>query len=55
MMSEGPLRPGQLVPDLEFATYDPATGEFPTFSLARQREAGRWTVLFFYPADFTGL
>jgi peroxiredoxin (alkyl hydroperoxide reductase subunit C) len=54
-MSDMPLRPGQTVPEFEFDTYDPATGEFRTFALARQREAGRWTALFFYPADFTGL
>jgi peroxiredoxin (alkyl hydroperoxide reductase subunit C) len=52
---ETPLRPGQIVPEIEFETYDPATGEFRTFALGRQREAARWTVLLFYPADFTGL
>jgi peroxiredoxin (alkyl hydroperoxide reductase subunit C) len=34
-------------------TYEPARGDFGTFSLASQRAAKRWTILFFYPADFT--
>lgn len=54
-MSDIPLSVGQVVPDLVFDTYDPRTGEFREFSMARQREAKRWTILFFYPADFTGL
>jgi peroxiredoxin (alkyl hydroperoxide reductase subunit C) len=34
-------------------TYDPAAGEFGKFSLEAARQSGRWTVLVFYPADFT--
>lgn len=44
---------GHKVPEFELETYEPAKGEFGTFSLARQAAAGRWTILFFYPADFT--
>ena len=50
---EGPLLVGQDVPDFELETYDPASGDFGNFSLAGAKENGRWTVLFFYPADFT--
>ena len=47
------LRLGQKVPDFELPTYDPRADDFGTFSMARQAEAKRWTVLFFYPGDFT--
>lgn len=41
------------VPDFEMETYEPASGEFGKLSLAASKAAGRWTVLVFYPADFT--
>ena len=44
---------GQKVPDFELVTYDPVRGDFGKFSMAGQIAARRWTVLFFYPADFT--
>lgn len=44
---------GQTVPAFEVDTYNPASGQFEKFSLAKQIEAGQWTVLVFYPADFT--
>jgi NADH-dependent peroxiredoxin subunit C len=44
---------GQKVPDFELSTYEPAKKEFGKFSMPQQREKGRWTILFFYPADFT--
>ena len=47
------LRLGQKVPDFELTTYDPVTDDFGHFSLAGQMASKRWTVLFFYPADFT--
>ena len=47
------LKLGQKVPDFELATYDPVTGEFGAFSLQDQLKNKRWTILFFYPADFT--
>jgi NADH-dependent peroxiredoxin subunit C len=47
------LRVGQSVPDLKLETFDPAKGDFSEVSLADIRKAGTWTVLFFYPADFT--
>jgi len=44
---------GQQVPDFELETYEPATGKFGKFSLKEAKEQGKWTILFFYPADFT--
>jgi peroxiredoxin (alkyl hydroperoxide reductase subunit C) len=48
-----PLRVGQACPDFTIDAYDPAAGDFAEFSLAANRAAGKWTILFFYPADFT--
>ena len=47
------LKLGQKVPDFELTTYDPVTGEFGAFSLREQLKNKRWTILFFYPAEFT--
>jgi peroxiredoxin (alkyl hydroperoxide reductase subunit C) len=44
---------GQTVPAFEVDIYNPASSEFEKFSLAKQIEAGKWTILVFYPADFT--
>ena len=41
------------VPDFEIDTYDPAVKDFGKISLEGQKTAGKWTILFFYPADFT--
>jgi peroxiredoxin (alkyl hydroperoxide reductase subunit C) len=48
-----PVSVGQSVPDFELNIYDPVNHGFSTFSLAKAKEAGKWTILFFYPADFT--
>jgi len=47
------IQVGQKAPDFELETYNPKTGDFDTVSLAANMEAGKWTLLFFYPADFT--
>ena len=44
---------GQDVADFEMETYNPAEGTFGKLSLAKQKAEGKWTVLVFYPADFT--
>ncbi len=44
---------GRPVADFFLETYDPDKGFFGTVSLEALREAGKWTILFFYPADFT--
>ncbi len=48
-----PVQVGQKVPDFTLDTYEPSKGDFGQVSLADQKKNGRWTVLFFYPADFT--
>ena len=47
------LSVGQNVPDFEMDTFEPGTGKFGTFRLADARDRKKWTVLVFYPADFT--
>ncbi len=44
---------GQQVPDFTLTTYDPVKDDFGSVSLEAQVAARRWTILFFYPADFT--
>jgi len=53
-MSETPtVRLGQVVPDFKFDYYDPTKGDFGSTSLNELMKANKWTVLVFYPADFT--
>ncbi len=47
------LRIGQAVPDFKLDTFDPSKGDFGEISLAAQKAAKQWTILFFYPAAFT--
>ena len=47
------LQVGQSVPDFKLETFEPTKGDFGEFNLAAQKSAKKWTVLFFYPADFT--
>ncbi len=47
------IQVGQTVPDFELTTYEPAKKDFGSFDLAKARQEGSWTILFFYPADFT--
>lgn len=44
---------GLEVPDFEMETYNPAARAFGKISLEELKKAGKWTVLVFYPADFT--
>ena len=44
---------GQKVPSFEIEIYDPTQGDFGTISLEKLKSAGKWTILLFYPADFT--
>lgn len=53
MDSPRPLGVSDLVPDFEINTYEPAKKDFGKFSLEKQKADGRWSILFFYPADFT--
>ena len=47
------LKLGQKVPDFELTTYDPVKDAFGKYSLAAQAASTRWTILFYYPADYT--
>jgi len=47
------LQIGQKVPDFKLDTYEPSKGDFGEISLERLMVDKKWTILFFYPADFT--
>jgi len=47
------MQVGQAVPDFKMETYEPSKGDFGAMSLEAMQKGGKWTVLFFYPADFT--
>jgi peroxiredoxin (alkyl hydroperoxide reductase subunit C) len=53
MSEANAVRLGKKVPDVELPVYDPVKDGFGKFSLADQIAKKRWTILFFYPADFT--
>lgn len=44
---------GSEVPDFDLDVFDPVKKDFGKISLAQLKAAGKWTVLVFYPADFT--
>ncbi|HJN90920.1 MAG TPA: redoxin domain-containing protein, partial [Verrucomicrobiota bacterium] len=48
-----PIGVGQEVPDFKMETYEPASGSFGSVNLADLKKDGKWTILVFYPADFT--
>jgi peroxiredoxin (alkyl hydroperoxide reductase subunit C) len=47
------LRVGEKVPDFELEMFDPVKCDFGRISLKKLKAAKKWTVLFYYPADFT--
>lgn len=47
------IQVGSSVDDFSLETYNPATGDFDEVNLGALKKAGKWTILFFYPADFT--
>jgi NADH-dependent peroxiredoxin subunit C len=47
------VKVGQTVPPFEMETYDAGTGQFGQISLTELKKQQKWTLLFFYPADFT--
>lgn len=53
MTETTPIQVGQVVPDFKIDTFSPTKGDFETLTLEGLKKAGKWTVLFFYPADFT--
>jgi peroxiredoxin (alkyl hydroperoxide reductase subunit C) len=44
---------GLQVPNFALTCYDPVKNDFTKVALADLQAAGKWTILFFYPADFT--
>ncbi len=47
------IRVGMKVPDFKTEAYDPESGKFSEISLKNLQKSDLWTILFFYPADFT--
>jgi peroxiredoxin (alkyl hydroperoxide reductase subunit C) len=47
------LKVGQDVPDFKLETFEPSKGDFGEISLETLKANKKWTILFFYPADFT--
>ncbi len=47
------VRIGQTVPDFELEVFDPKKGDFGKISLSKIKQKKKWTVLVFYPADYT--
>ena len=48
-----PIGVGQDVPEFKMETYESGSGSFGEVSLADLKKDGKWTILVFYPADFT--
>lgn len=44
---------GNEVPNFEMEVYDPTKRKFGKISLDELKKQGKWTILVFYPADFT--
>jgi NADH-dependent peroxiredoxin subunit C len=47
------VKVGEQVKNFKMDTYIPTDFSFGEFSMEKQKEEGKWTVLVFYPADFT--
>jgi alkyl hydroperoxide reductase subunit AhpC len=47
------VRVGQQVPEFEMDVYNPKSHQFEKVSLADLKKSKKWTVLVFYPADYT--
>ena len=47
------IQVGDTVPDFKLTTFEPSTGGFGEFDLEKTKAEGKWTILFFYAADFT--
>lgn len=53
MQSSTDIQLGQEVPDFEIEIFDPVKRSLGKMKLSEIRSRDRWTILFFYPADFT--
>lgn len=47
------IKVGQTVPDFKLDTFESSKSDFGEISLATLKADKKWTILFFYPADFT--
>lgn len=47
------VKVGMQVPDFELDCYDPKAHDFTKVAFKNLKAKKRWTILFFYPADFT--
>jgi peroxiredoxin (alkyl hydroperoxide reductase subunit C) len=47
------VKVGESVPNFEMEVFDPAKVQFGKISLDEIKSKGKWTVLIFYPADYT--
>ncbi len=47
------VKVGETVPDFEMEIFDPLKNDFGKISLAALKRDKKWTILFFYPADYT--
>jgi peroxiredoxin (alkyl hydroperoxide reductase subunit C) len=47
------VKVGMQVPEFELTCYDPTAHDFRKVAMADLKDQGKWTILFFYPADFT--
>lgn len=52
-MEQTRLSIGEKVPDFKIETFNPSENDFAELSLHDIIKKKKWTVLFFYPADFT--
>lgn len=48
-----PIEVGDTVPDFTMDIFDPTKKDFGSVALGDLRAAGKWTILVFYPGDFT--
>lgn len=48
-----PIKIGESVPNFEMDIYQPGKGDFGRISLEQLKKDRKWTVLVFYPADYT--
>ena len=52
-MNATQLNIGDVVPDFTIETFDPTKTDFADVTLESIKKKKKWTVLFFYPGDFT--
>jgi len=52
-MNTTQLNIGDLVPDFTIEAFDPTKSDFTEVTLQSIKKKKKWTVLFFYPGDFT--